>query len=45
MILDEIEKRVIEKEEFLLEQTKHIKDMHENLNYLIEYKCLIVKAS
>jgi len=44
-IFDQMEKQCIQKEKFISEQTKSIKDMHHNCNYLIEYKEVLNKVS
>lgn len=43
-IFDMVEKRVDEKEDFINDQIKSIKDMHHSYNYLIEYKEVLEKV-
>ena len=44
-IFDILEKQCEQKEQFISEQTKSIKDMWHNFNYLIEYKEVLKKLS
>lgn len=44
-IFDQMEKQCSMKEQFITEQTKSIKDMYHNYNYLIEYKEVLKKVS
>ena len=44
-IFDIIEKKWEEKDKFISEQIRSIKDMHHNFNYLIEYKEVLNKVS
>lgn len=44
-VIDEIEKRVGDQEDFLQEQNKHIKEMSENFGSLLEYKSVISKTA
>ena len=44
-IFDVIEKQCENKEKFITEQTKSIKDMHHNYNYLVEYREVLKKVS
>ena len=45
LLFEEIETDLIEKEKFVLEQTKKLKDMHDNFNSLVEYKNVLGKAA
>lgn len=44
-IFDQIEKQCDLKEKFISEQTKSIKDMYHNYNYLVQYKEVLSKVS
>jgi V-type H+-transporting ATPase subunit a len=44
-IFDQLEKQCDQKEQFITQQTKSIKDMWHNYNYLIEYKEVLKKLS
>lgn len=44
LFFEEIEKDVKEKETFIQNQIKDLKEMKDNFNYLVEYKSVVSKA-